>query len=224
VQQGGGTFPTSSLVPRPPAWISRVSQRSPPLPLGSAVTFDYRATTLQPRRRSTLTDALIAGPTHGVLPATSRDRLALRMAGTCPAMTVEQTLRWQFHRMVVPHTGSVTAFGVPTTARSVAIKDESSICSPPLPLGSAVTFDYRATTLQPRRRFTVTDALMAGLTHGLVPATSRDRLALRMAGTCPAMTVEQRSAGNFTVWWCRTRAQWLRLAFRPRLVPLPSKT
>src|ERR1700729_3383296 len=126
-------------------------------------------------------------------------------AGGHPHMTVEQTLRWQFHRMVVPHTGSVTAFGVPTTARSVAIKDESSICSPPLPLGSAVTFDYRATTLQPRRRFTVTDALMAGLTHGLVPATSRDRLALRMAGTCPAMTVEQ------TLRW----AQWLRLAFRP---------
>jgi len=37
---------------------------------------------------------------------------------------------------------------------------------------------------------------------GHVPATSRDRLSLRMAGTCPAMTVERHAAGIFTLSWC----------------------
>ena len=37
---------------------------------------------------------------------------------------------------------------------------------------------------------------------GQVPATSRDRLSLRLAGTCPAMTVGQHVAGIFTVSWC----------------------
>jgi hypothetical protein len=40
-----------------------------------------------------------------------------------------------------------------------------------------------------------------------IPATSRDRFSLRMAGTCPAVTVEQHAAGIFTLSWC-PRAGW----------------
>jgi hypothetical protein len=37
----------------------------------------------------------------GHVSAIRRDRLSLRLAGTCPAMTVEQHA-WHFHPIVVP--------------------------------------------------------------------------------------------------------------------------
>jgi hypothetical protein len=57
--------------------------------------------------------------------------------------------------------------------------------------------------LRKSRRNAVRPTVMAG--H--VPAASRDRFSLRMAGTCPAMTVEQHAAGIFTLSWC-PRAGW----------------
>ena len=54
---------------------------------------------------------------------------------------------------------------------------------------------------------------------GHVPATSRDGLSLRMAGTCPAMTVGQHAAGIFTLSWCPRAGQGTALKFflrRPR--------
>ena len=42
---------------------------------------------------------------------------------------------------------------------------------------------------------------------GHAPASSRGRLSLRMAGTCPAMTVGQHAAGIFTLSWCPREVQ-----------------
>src|SRR5260370_15087678 len=66
----------------------------------------------------------------------------------------------------------------------------------------------------------VRPAVMAG--H--VPATSRDRLSLRMARTCPAMTVGQHAAGIFPLSCCPragggTALRFLRFNAADKLFP-----
>jgi len=53
---------------------------------------------------------------------------------------------------------------------------------------------------------------------GLDPATSRDRFSLRMAGTCPAMRVEQHAAGQRSLTPCAHHFQTIK-SYEPRHYP-----